>query len=682
MLRGSIDPFLQIFDGGFKMKANGAMTDNKMQKHSIRQIIIRYVTKLSVLLGVILVILMIVTSLMSTSSVLRDNLRITARISAQNISSNIHLLTDRMDHLAQKPEWSDAGMSEADMQQLIDQCEERVEFVWIAAYDTSGEKLYGDSGSPASIVGRDYYDHLVVTQNLTVGSPVCYDGLWQICVGIPILNKDGEILFYLIGSYKYDLLNDVLSNINIGSKGIAYILDGAGNIIADKNMVDMSGARNLYEAYPSVKNRRAFDAMLDFRTDVDSLFLKGVQHYTAYSPIVGTNWTLMIAAPGSDFMGTLMWSVVISILVIVALQIYTTKRTVKIAEQISGSLVHATDRLTLLASGNLKEEVVFADSNQEAEVLTTALSRTVVSLAAYIDSITEYLGLLSSGDYSKDVAGDFDGDFAAIREAMVLIADSLSETMNRIHQASEEVRKNSSETTVYAGKLYDGSIEQSAALKRLTEKMDLITDKTAEIDNNAQRVKESADRASTRVDEGQQQMGDMLGTMDSIHRDMQEIITISQLIEDISSQTSLLSLNASIEAARAGEAGKGFAVVAQEIGQLAHQTASALEKTGEIIGKASVSIDQGMRTAQDTAESFRNVNQATKEFMEISDNLIQITLQQKEVIHTASQEVQTVLTIADTNQQFAKETDEMASVSLQQVEELEQIVSMVKLRNR
>ncbi len=154
------------------------------------------------------------------------------------------------------------------------------------------------------------------------------------------------------------------------------------------------------------------------------------------------------------------------------------------------------------------------------------------------------------------------------------------------------------------------------------------------------------------------------------------------MIEDISSQTSLLSLNASIEAARAGEAGKGFAVVAQEIGQLAHQTASALEKTGEIIGKASVSIDQGMRTAQDTAESFRNVNQATKEFMEISDNLIQITLQQKEVIHTASQEVQTVLTIADTNQQFAKETDEMASVSLQQVEELEQIVSMVKLRNR
>lgn len=664
------------------MKANQITADNKVQKHSIGQIIIRYVTRMSILLGVILVILMIASSLVSTSSVLRDSLRVTARISAQNISSNIHLLTDRMDNMAQKPEWSDAGMTEADMQQLIDQCEERVEFVWIAAYDTAGGKLYGDSEAPASIAGRDYYEYLVVTQNLSVGVPVCYDGLWQLCVGIPILNKDGEMLFYLIGSYKYDMLNDVLSNINIGRKGNAYILDSQGNIIADKDMAAMASARNLYDMYPSAGNSRAFDAMLDFRTDVDSLFLKGVQYYAAYSPIAGTNWTLMIAAPGSDFMGALLWSVVISILVIVALQIVTAKRTVRIADQISGSLLHATDRLALLAAGNLKEEVVFADSNQEAEALTTALSRTVTSLAVYIDSITEYLGLLSGGDYSRAVEGNFDGDFAAIQEAMVLIADSLNETMNRIQQASEAVRNNSSETTVFAGKLYDGSMEQSAALKRLTGKMDLITDKTTEIDNNAQRVKESADRARVRVDEGQRQMEDMLGTMDSIHRDMQEIITISQLIEDISSQTSLLSLNASIEAARAGEAGKGFAVVAQEIGKLAHQTASALEKTGEIIGKASASIDQGMRTAQDTAESFRNVNQATSEFMEISDNLIQITLLQKEAIQTASQEVQTVLSIADTNQQFAKETDETAAVSLQQVEALEQIVSTVKLRNR
>lgn len=662
------------------MRTSKIAGSGEPSKRSIKQIIIRYVTQLSISLGVILVILMIAASLRSTSSVLRDNLRITARISAQNISSNIHLLVDRMDNMAQKPEWSGAGMAETDMQQLIDQCEERVEFVWIAAYDTAGTKLYGDSDAPSSIAGKDYYDYLIRTQNLTVGRPERYNGLWQLSVGIPILNGDGDISFYLIGSYKYDLLNDVLSNINIGARGIAYIVDGEGNIIADKNMADMEQARNLYEMYGSGGNRRAFDAMLDFRTDVTAVFLKGVHHYMAYSPIAGTNWTLVIAAPGADFMGTLVWSVVLSILAIIGLQVYTTKRTVRIADQISGSLSHATDRLALLAAGNLREEVVFADNNQEAEVLTSALSSTVASLSTYIDNITGYLGRLSSGDYSMQVEGVFDGDFAAIRESMVLITDALNQTMHRIQQASDAVRSNSSETTAYAKKLYDGSLEQSDALNRLTGKMELITDKTDEIDGNAQRVKESAGAAKERVDEGQRQMGDMLEMMDSIHRDMQEIITISQLIEDISSQTSLLSLNASIEAARAGDAGKGFAVVAQEIGQLAQQTAAALEKTSAIIGKANVSIDQGMRAAQDTADSFRKVSQATNEFTEISDNLIQITMQQKEAIDMASQEVRTVLSIADTNQQFARETDETAAVSMKQVEELEQIVSMVKLR--
>ncbi len=282
------------------------MRENKDQKQSIRHIIIRYVTRLSIILGVLLVILMIVTSLISTSSVLRENLQVTVRIAAQNISSNIHLLADRMDNMAQKPEWADAGKSSGDMQQLIDQSKERVEFVWIAGYDTAGKKLYGDSDAPDSIVGKVYFDYLDATQNLTIGNPEYADGIWQICVGIPILDREGLVVSYLIGSYKYDLLNDVLSNISIGARGVAYIVDREGMIIADKNVSDMTAKRNLYEMYPSAGNRRIFDAMLDFGTDVESIFLSGTPHYAAYSPVAGTNWTLVIAAPKTDFMGTLM----------------------------------------------------------------------------------------------------------------------------------------------------------------------------------------------------------------------------------------------------------------------------------------------------------------------------------------------------------------------------------------
>lgn len=625
---------------------------------------------------------MIITGLFSTSSVLRDSLQVTARTAAQNFSSNLHMLADRIDNIAQENVLADQMASDNDKQLLLDNQKLRIEFVWIAVYGLSGDKMYGDDTAPSSIDGTEYFQYLSGTDNIVIGKPEYNNNIWQLSVGIPVKGKEGDSYAYLVGSYKYDLLNDVLSNINIGAGGLVYIVDNEGNIIADKNISDMGKNENLYKIYKSNKNKKIFDSMLDFQTDANSVLLGFKQHYIAYSPIAGTNWTLMIAAPGNDFMKILWGSVLTSIVVIIVLQFVTRGLVVKIADKISGSLSIATERLVSLSTGNLKDKVVLADNNVEAEVLTTALSKTVKCLAGYIDDITEYLGQLSAGDYSGKVKDNFDGDFIAIKDALSYITASLNETMLHINKASLAVSSNSSETSGYARRLYDGSIEQTAALERLDGKITVITQKIDEINNNARRVKKSADIAEQRVEEGKKQMDDMLSTMDSIHNDMQEIITISHLIEEISSQTSLLSLNASIEAARAGEAGKGFAVVAQQIGLLADQTADALHKTGEIIEKVSFSIGQGMVTARDTAESFQNIKEAAEDFSDISDSMARITVEQKEAIVMVSDEVGTVLAIADTNQSLAKETDENASLSLKQAEELKQIVSAVKLKEQ
>lgn len=650
------------------------------EKKSIKQIIVFYVTSISVTLGVVLTILMIITGLFSTASVLRDSLQVIAKTAAQNFSSNLHMLADRMDSIAQEKILSGQEVGNDEKQQFLVDKKSRIEFVWLAVYDMSGTKIYGDDMAPASVNDTEYFQYLVDTDNITIGKPNYSNDIWQLSVSIPVKDQEGNSYAYLVGSYKYDLLNDVLSNINIGLGDIAYIVDRDGNVIANKNISDMGKNQNIYELYGSSKNTKIFDSMLNFQSGAESVYFGLNQHYMAYSPVAGTNWTLMIAAPGISFMTILWWSVLVSVVIIIALQIGTRKLVVNIADKISDSLSIATERLVSLSTGNLKDTVVLADNNLESEVLTTALSKTVTSLAGYIGNITEYLGQLSAGDYSMEVKDVFDGDFIAIKDALSFITVSLNETMLRINQASFAVSSNSSETSDYAKRLYDGSIEQTAALERLDGKIAVITQKIDEIDNNARRVKQSADIAGQRVEEGKQQMDDMLSTMDSIHNDMQEIITISQLIEEISSQTSLLSLNASIEAARAGEAGKGFAVVAQQIGILADQTADALQKTGTIIEKASLTIGQGMATAKDTAESFENIKEAATDFADISEKMLHITLEQKEAIEMVSEEVSTVLSIANTNQGLAKETDENASLSLTQADELKQIVSAVKLK--
>lgn len=472
------------------------------EKKSIKQIIVFYVTSISVTLGIVLILLMVIMGLLSTSSVLRDSLQVTARTAAQNFSSNLHMLADRIDNIAQENVLADQMASDNDKQLLLDNQKLRIEFVWIAVYGLSGDKMYGDDTAPSSIDGTEYFQYLSGTDNIVIGKPEYNNNIWQLSVGIPVKDQEGNSYAYLVGSYKYDLLNDVLSNINIGAGGLVYIVDNEGNIIADKNISDMGKNENLYKIYKSNKNKKIFDSMLDFQTDANSVLLGFKQHYIAYSPIAGTNWTLMIAAPGNDFMKILWGSVLTSIVVIIVLQFVTRGLVVKIADKISGSLSIATERLVSLSTGNLKDKVVLADNNVEAEVLTTALSKTVKCLAGYIDDITEYLGQLSAGDYSGKVKDNFDGDFIAIKDALSYITASLNETMLHINKASLAVSSNSSETSGYARRLYDGSIEQTAALERLDGKITVITQKIDEINNNARRVKKSADIAEQRVEEG------------------------------------------------------------------------------------------------------------------------------------------------------------------------------------
>ena len=121
-------------------------------------------------------------------------------------------------------------------------------------------------------------------------------------------------------------------------------------------------------------------------------------------------------------------------------------------------------------------------------------------------------------------------------------------------------------------------------------------------------------------------------------------------------------------------------MVAQQIGVLSDQTTSALKQTGAIIEQANLSIKKGLKTADATADSFREIHQATEKFHGISHSMAEVVEQQKEAVHMVTKEADKVLEIANTNQQLAKETDETAELSLNQAAELGEVVASVKLR--
>jgi len=650
-----------------------------MEKKTIKQIIVFYVMSVSITLGVLLTVVMIISSFVSTDSVLLENLQMMAKTSSQNVSANLHLLTDRMTNLALEEVLTDEEASKEEKQEVLNERESRIEFVWLGGYDLSGQKMYGDKAAPESIAEEKFYTYLTKTNNIVIDEPRYENDIWQLRVALP-MTREGEVDSYLVGSYKYDLLHDVLSNINIGVTGSSYMINEEGTIIADKDLEYMQKHENVYGLYDSGKNKAVFDNMINSQTGSESMRLHGIRHYVAYAPVPGTNWTLIVDAPRREFQGVLFISVFVCILLAVILLVASRYVIVRMADSISDSLSLATGRLTALSEGNLKDEVVLAETNDEAEVLTNALAKTISSMDGYINDIKSSLGFLSEGDYSREVPDTFTGDFVAIREALTAITVSLNETMRRINHSSLAVNENSSEVSGYARRLYDGSTEQAVALERLSSSIQKITEQIGHITENAEQVKKCAGGAEYKVSQGQEHMGAMQEAMKDIYANMQEIIKISQLIEEISSQTSLLALNASIEAARAGESGKGFAVVAQQIGVLADQTADALKQTGDMIEQANMSIKRGMEAAELTADSFQEINAATEEFTGISHNMARVVEEQKKAVSMVTQEVDKVLEIANTNQQLARETDETAAMSLTQAEELGEVVAAVKLK--
>ena len=359
---------------------------------------------------------------------------------------------------------------------------------------------------------------------------------------------------------------------------------------------------------------------------------------------------------------------VIIFIVIVAAGLAIAGVTTLIGRIITNSITEPVEQIEAavasLRKGELSNvEMLTYESEDELGDTIRNLKEAMGILADYVSEISVEVKAIAQGDLTKngDDITDFLGDFSELKESLLYILKRFNSTLTEISDLAEQVSSNASQVENASKSLADGATEQAGVIEELNATIDtvvnLAADTAKETQSASARVKASANKAN----EEKEKMNDLLKEMEHITEISKEIGNIITDIEDIASQTNLLSLNASIEAARAGEAGKGFAVVADQIGKLAADSAKSAVNTRDLIDKTLVEIEKGNTITRTTADAFNQIIADMESFAELAENTMEKANSQAESLEQIGQGIEQLSSVVQDN---AASSEENSAISI------------------
>ena len=359
---------------------------------------------------------------------------------------------------------------------------------------------------------------------------------------------------------------------------------------------------------------------------------------------------------------------VIIFIVIVAAGLAIAVVTTMIGKIITNSITEPVKQIDAavasLRKGELSNvEMLTYESEDEFGDTIRNLKEAMGILADYVREISVEVKAIAQGDLTRngDDITDFLGDFSELKTSLLYILKRFNSTLTEISNLAEQVSSNSSEVENASKSLADGATEQAGVIEELNATIDTVVDMAEdtakETQNASARVKASANKAN----EEKEKMNELLTEMEHITEISKEIGNIITDIEDIASQTNLLSLNASIEAARAGEAGKGFAVVADQIGMLAADSAKSAVNTRDLIDKTLVEIEKGNTITRTTADAFNQIITDMESFAELAENTMEKANSQAESLEQIGQGIEQLSGVVQGN---AASSEENTAISI------------------
>ncbi len=632
-------------------------------------------TILNIMVLVVISCVIMALSMQSlANSILLDSLQPMVRQSAKAVEANIHLLADRMMTIAGDFQTSNADDNRTE--EILTEAAETYEFHAIALYDLEGSLLQGIKDAPKSLDGS-FFSLLKETDSLTTHFSTIFQGSLGIAMGMPV-KEEGETVMYVVGVYKYDALDDIISSINIGKNGMAYMVNREGVVTGHPDDSFVLEERTLAEI--SEGNEDAINRVTTGETGSIEFAIGGKKMLVAFSPIRGTQWSLVLQVPKADYSRLINGAMLVAILSTLAVLIVSILLVLRLARSISRPVKSVTDRMVLLSDGDLRTEVVSVHSRDELELMSMTLNTTVESINQYISDIHQVLTRVADGNLNARPQMDYKGDFTQIRDSLDSIIRSMNETISGFRAASVRLAGMAEELSGQSGELHHASLEQNQSTEALVSEVAHVKKQLADVTENSGETRCKTEEIAQCIDRANTQMSALSSAMHDISSNADEITKIAKAIEDISFQTNILALNASVEAARAGNAGSGFAVVANEVQNLAVKSAEAAQSATGMIENTRAIIRTGVELNADTADSLKDISAVSVEISEISDRLVHAVERQENALTVIEERIENISDIADRNLQNAEGTKQSSGLLAQEAEKLHVQVSNFVLK--
>ncbi|MDR0355627.1 MAG: response regulator [Deltaproteobacteria bacterium] len=382
-------------------------------------------------------------------NILLDVMRPMARTAAQSVEANLHTMVDRFYVIKGSAMLRNPNALPVTKRETLNGFMNSVELGWLGLYTPNGTLITGSEECPVSISGRSILESIRNSSSLVIEDTSVGNSGLEIVMGVPLFtwNQDPEKenpSQYLVGSYFYDLLGEIINALNIGTNGSAYIINDEGAIIG-----------SLYTG--SVFSRQPIVEIIGDSPETQALLLrikKGLigaetvqtpsgPMYTSYSPIRGTMWSLCILASRGDFLAQVRQaSSTVLLITLLSLVVFTFVFRMVFDNIVIRPLTNLTRNANHLAKGQfgLAEDIQNKKALNKRSDEIGSLSRAFDIMSGAIANVIEDIGHLTASTSAgalneRAEAAAHQGDFNSIISAINITLDVICSHFDAIPDA-------------------------------------------------------------------------------------------------------------------------------------------------------------------------------------------------------------------------------------------------------